>query len=160
MKTMGSKTRSCHPPAPLILLCFLAVSSTAISYPVHHRDVHRRDVDTVEAPSILNTNSEQQPVAVDPDAPPRRYVRLDDVTESLRGTEDIVVPAYRQDSAATSADEDRVTPSSGTQRVGGLADAVRVAVEEISSWRERIGSKIWGLGEGEGNVIGGRQGDL
>jgi hypothetical protein len=154
---MAPKSRSCHTSSSLVLLFFLAVSSTAISYPLHQRDVNRRNVDTVEAPSILNINSEQQPPR-DQDTPTKRYVRLDDVTERLDDTE-VVIPAYRQDSTVTSADEDGGLDSEAWE-VSGVADAVTAAVKEISAWRERLGRKIWAHWEGEGNVIGGRQGDL
>lgn len=141
-------TRSSHPSSSLILLFLLAVSSTAVSYPLH-----RPHVDTVEAPSILNTNPERPLLSQDA-AAPRRYVRLDDVTEPLDEAADevVVIPAYRQDGAV--ADEEGILDQ------GPWKAAVAAAVKEVSGWRDRLGRKIWGLGEGEGNVIGGRRADL
>lgn len=148
-------TRSRHPSSTLLLLFLLAVSSTAASYPLHRRDVNRPHhvIDTVEAPSILNTNPERRPLLNQDATAPRRYVRLDDITEPLDEADEVVViPAYRQDSAV--ADEEGVLDQ------GPWKAAVAAAVKEVSGWRNRLGRKIWGLGEGEGNVIGGRRADL
>jgi hypothetical protein len=152
-------------PASLFILLFLAVSSTATSHPLHSEEE-----DTVQAPSILNTNPDHKDAT--------RYVRLDDMTESLEDTEQVVVPVYLQgtevptDEYREARDRTRVATGGkqrGADQEGWGMIAVKAVLEQTRSWRVGLG-RIWGEakgdlvreeeGDGEGNVIGGRQEDL
>lgn len=154
---MAPRPRNHQTHSNLALLFFLAVSSTAVAYPLARRDA---GIYTVQAPLSLhapNTNTQQG--VKEQEVP--TYVRLDDVTDTSGDYE--VVPVWQQGPEPEEDVDIHGLPTSADRmgipdawRVGGLGGAVRAVVTEMRDWRESLGRKFWPSGNGEGNVIGGR----
>jgi hypothetical protein len=111
---MPSKRRS----SPLLVLLFLAVSSTATSQPLQYDDQD----DLLQAPIVGTAKDQDVPV---------RYVRLDDVTESLDEVKEVIVPAYVPGSEVQSLSGQQVGNTKEEEPTEGWGwQEVKAVVEE------------------------------